>query len=291
MSSLAKKLYIRNSAGTQQTANIYDDVTEAYPAYMHLTVDGTTAYIPIVATNDSKATIGRVTESNGVTYAIASRASVPYNSAYYTSTGSFTVPSGVYRVRVTCVGGGAGSVIWFRNMPRGTNITGYNGGGTTSFGSLVSASGATSTYVSGNYEWVGTGESQSHEWVLYGYTVSQGTTNATYIRVYGVWVAGGPAVPLTRYDGSVAGYAGAGGQGNAQYVSDFSTTGASGYKTVSVVSVTPGTTIQCNVGAGGPAWFDWTTTYEGAFGNSGRHVWPGSAGAILVEYGGAIETM
>jgi hypothetical protein len=138
---------------------------------------------------------------------------------------------------------------------------------------------------------VSNGESYTREWILYGYTVSQGTTNGTYIRVYGVWVAGGPAVPLTRYDGSVAGYAGEGGQGNAQTVNDFSTTGASGYKTVSVVSVTPGTTIQCNVGAGGPAWFDWLSSYQDAFGSQGRHVWPGRAGAILVEYGGAIETM
>jgi hypothetical protein len=69
----------------------------------------------------------------------------------------------------------------------------------------------------------------------------------------------------------------------------WSATGASGYRTVSTITVTPGQSISYTVGNYGKGWKhgSYQTSTDNSSGgvNAGR----GYAGAILVEYGAGIQ--
>lgn len=267
MATLFKKLYMTDRAGTQQTTELYSTTSEAGSAYAHLVVDGTTCYIPLISTSDSSATNGRVTKSNGTTYAIAASAVPAYATRLITSgTGTFTVTSGVTKLRVTCVGGGASGRVWKQQSVSvggrdnayddvSTSQAGHNAGGTTTFGS-VSASGASSRTAGYNSG---------------GYKDSIGS------------VSGGSATPITNYLGTQVASAGAGGGtyftawgGN---LGNESMGGGSGYRTQSIITVTPGQTISYSVGAGG----------RGTYYDSKRYTSSGSTGAIYLEWGQGIQ--
>jgi hypothetical protein len=111
---------------------------------------------------------GNVLTSNGTTWTSAAPAVIGARSQIFTSSGTFTVPTGVTAVKVTVVGGGGmgssvsnyqaggggggggAAVEWITGLtPAGTvtvtvgagGTTGSTTGGTSSFGSYVSASG------------------------------------------------------------------------------------------------------------------------------------------------------
>lgn len=107
MALLTKKFHFFKTSET--TANIYSTTTEAGSNYIRAYVDKTNGYIPIGELNHVNATIGRVLK-NGITYAILSTGSIPYTKKTYTSAGTFTftVPSGITRVKLTLAGGGGG---------------------------------------------------------------------------------------------------------------------------------------------------------------------------------------
>lgn len=66
MATLTKKVYMKNSAGTQQTALIYSTTTETGTPYIFVH-DGTTqGYVPLCSTSDSRATSGRVIKGGGL---------------------------------------------------------------------------------------------------------------------------------------------------------------------------------------------------------------------------------
>lgn len=316
MATFAKKLHMINSAGTEQTAEIYSTADEAGSPYLNATVDGTAGYIALVDTSDSSATSGRVTTSSGTLYAIgkASTPSYSYTTLTTAGSGTWTVPSGVTKLRVSVVGGGAGGSSGFVidngsyasgscSSPAGTRDT-LVGGSASSFGS-VSANGGTNfslSYYKYRSTCTGTGGRdgytcyKSHNWLNH---ISTGYHNGT-LSTSGDGVGGGAAVPLQNYLGTTivsvgaGGYADSGNTSLADYcggtVYSRVCSGASGYRTVSTISVTPGQVISYTVGAGG----NWYRSGSGAYynyewGTSGHHGSPGATGGILIEWGQGIE--
>lgn len=308
MALLANKLYIQKGS-TTQSANIYSTTAEAGSNYLSAKIGSTTGYIPLVATTDTRATNGRVTKS-GTDYAIGSTAVPAYTKwGKASGSGNFTVPANVTKLRVTCVGGGSGGLITeaTEDDSKVTNIASSAGGATT-FGSVV-ANGGTAPSAShqgysvsyDEYSNLPSGGGYSASVTagkgFYNSTIVSGNTNTVTPT----------AVPITDYKGNVlyqqhgtggsvnacGTTASAVGTGNKQYTA---TTGASGYRTIQTISVTPGQVIAWSVGAGGQGRYRrvcvtnaqntavsaWTTFNNGGVG-------PGTAGAIVVEYGIGIE--
>ena len=280
MAIYAKKVYLKNTSGKQQTAEIYSKPEEAGPNYIYVTIDGSAGYIALAGTSDSNATSGRVKRS-GTTYAIASTGIPPYTSKLLTTVepGTFKVPSGVTKLRVTCVGGGAGGVVT------------YNSGGSfdksaglaSTFGSIT-ASGAGAAYF---YRTSSTDSEGNVSYDITSVTPGSGTTAGyTSTRTSSVY-DGAPAVPITNYQGTQVHTAGNGG--HADGAGDALACGSSGHKTVSVITVTPGQSISYTVGDRGAGCRYGTYTYTDNYGNKGAHVSPGGVGAILVEWGRGIQ--
>lgn len=289
MATLVKKIYMKNSAGTQQTALIYSTTGESGTPNLPLKVDGVQGYVCLVGTSDTRATSGRVKTSAGAQYAIGTMGVPAYGKMLYTANSSFTVPAGVTVLRVTCVGGGAGGVASGYNGWAGTFTTTGAGGGSTSFGSVTAqgATAASETYkVTNAGEGVLKGQYISHV-ISYGYNNGERYTDANPH-------SGGAATPLVTIGGATAGAAGAGGMadlasyGTSQLSQRTCLTGASGYRTVSTISVTPGQVITATIGAGGAGRY-LTQWIQGSKSEGGVSVSSGSPGAVLVEWGEGIQ--
>ena len=149
MAEMTKKLHFLKN-GTEQTAKAYSTTAEAGSSYITNVIDNTTCYIPLGATGDAQATIGRVTKG-GTTYAIKSQAKPAYAEKSWTTAGTYTwtAPAGVTRIRVAVCGGGGGQATvtighsgWYDDFNAIAPFSAGNGG-TSSFGSLVSATGGT----------------------------------------------------------------------------------------------------------------------------------------------------
>lgn len=257
MAELAKKLHLKKGT-TEHLAKAYSTTAEAGTEYITNKIDGVTAYIPIGATNDSRATMGRVTK-NG-TKAILNSGKPPYTEMQWTTPGTytFTVPAGVTRIRVAVCGGGGGGTS--SNMSETAGA-----GGTSNFGSLLQATGGGGGKNVGGY-WEGTedfsngtpqgGTAGSPN----GYT---GTTNNTNTD--------GFALSFTKASGSY----GVGGYGNYSLRAHRGGGGGSGGYDSNYVSVTSGSTYSVVVGNGGSS--------------LGYKVSAGTSGFVLIAFGGEIE--
>lgn len=290
MATFSKKLYMKNTAGTQQSAEIYSTTGEVGSAYAHLVVDGTTGYVPLVSTSNARATSGRVTETSGTTYAIGKAGYVAYSYGLYTSSGTFTVPAKVYKLRVTCVGGGAGVLCYMGRF----SITGddytykgpgsywyYSGAGRKTTFSSVSASGAGSNKVYCVVSSRAVSENYYKNYPTYSnQTVGGGGVSGTSYKSCG-YKSGTSGLYVTTIKGNSFGPYGKGGGGGGDGHNDtvYTITGSSGYRTTSTISVTPGQKIAYTVGGGGSGFQD----------GAAYNVESGSAGAILVEWGLGIE--
>lgn len=308
MAVLAKKLRIKASGGAQQAANIYSTPGEANNNAMRVSVDGVAGYVALGSTGDARRTNGRVKKSNGTTYAILANGTPDYGYRVLTANGSFTVPTGVTVLRVTCVGGGAGGgtdYSWdkqnrYPNWSNGTNVsvTWTTGGGKTTFGSVVANGGSNISYGGtvkyhsaqsendNSYLFLPTpGVSGSSTW----FSVSQGYHSGRYEWSTGNYIEGAGAVPLTTYTGTQVATAGAGGNGDGDGFDDggIAANGASGYRTVQTINVTPGQVIGYAIGGGGYGWWRGGQHTGGSSGGSGCGM--GARGAILVEWGKGIQ--
>lgn len=308
MAKLTKKIYLKNSAGTQQTAALYSTTGEVGSNYVRLYVDSANCYAPLVSTSAATATSGRVIK-NSTTYAIGSSASVAYDSRQFKTAGSgtFTVPSGVYKLRVTCVGGGSGGISVARNSLEVSKISTYlksysgsNGaytkarfknvdGGTTTFGS-VSASGGYKAYTTAKHTYQsGTGDSSETITCFY---PSKITTNIGYTKITmyndADWHAGASAVPLTNIKGTTVFSAGAGGPADGGSSTYAASPGSSGVRTVSTISVSPGDKIAWTVGNYGQGLRLTAFTTSTDNNSSGVGAGRGYVGGILVEWGEGI---
>lgn len=295
MATLAKKFRMRTSSGAVQLANIYSTPGEANNNTMRVLADDIAGYVAVGSIGDPRQTNGRVRKTNGVTYAILTDGAPAYGYGYYTSNGSFTVPAGVTKLRVTCVGGGAGGMLERDcdgfSASGAYTLSGVEGG-TTTFGSVV-ANGATSSVYSIRVAVSDDGEGNTfHDcYNSRSVTNSSGTqsgTNAINGSNSSHGYQGAAAVSLTRIDGTSAGSAGAGGGVTAGQDAQVCT-GGSGYKTTQFLSVSPGQTISCSIGSGGKC-LHRGTLFATAH-NDGRYgiAYPGSNGAVLVEWGEGIQ--
>ena len=124
--SIFKHLGIKKGTSTWEVP-IYDNAAEAGSAYSYIKVGGTTGYIPLCATSDSRATAGRVKEHTGTIWAIATSGIPAYKKITYSTPGNFTftIPAGVTKLRVEVAGGGGGGG---GGLEIGTRGGGGNGG-------------------------------------------------------------------------------------------------------------------------------------------------------------------
>lgn len=109
MAELTKKLHFKKNT-TEHLAKAYSTTAEAGAEYITNKIDGVTAYVPIGATNDSRATMGRIKETVGSEKAILTNGNLPYDKCFWNEAGvfTFTVPMGVSEVIITLAGGGGG---------------------------------------------------------------------------------------------------------------------------------------------------------------------------------------
>lgn len=127
MAELAKKLHLKKGT-TEHLAKAYSTTAEAGAEYITNKIDGVTAYVAIGATNDSRATMGRVTK-NG-TKAILTMGKPPYAKKSWTTPGtySFTVPASITQLRIEVAGGGGGGGGGYVSQSAGLTWYGGNGG-------------------------------------------------------------------------------------------------------------------------------------------------------------------
>lgn len=275
MAELAKKLHFLKS-GTEQTAKAYSTTDEAGDNYTPLKIEGVACYAPLGATDDAMATNGRVIKG-GTTYAIKSQAKPPYTEVPYTTAGThtFTVPAGVTRLRVAVCGGGGGGVA--DNTER-INVQTAGTGGTSSFGSLIQATGGTGAKT---YEYY-TEDSDGYEVRKEGMDAGVGgSPNGNKGTVYYKGFQGS----VTYADGG-AGFAlsftkttGTYGQGGSTTSRKYGAGGGSGGYNTNYVNVTSNTTYTVTVGGGGakaqPSSADATAV-------------AGNSGFVFIAYGGDI---
>ena len=188
--------------------------------------------------------------------------------------GNWTVPAGVYKIRVTCVGGGGGGGEGFNG---GVGANGSNGGNTTFTGAITGFGGSG-----------GTGGSNSVYGVLGGAGAAGGAgapgENSSFGAggggAYGVGGNGGGAGGLGSVSTSSAltGAYGGGGGGGRAAIGGCGGGGGGGTNislvTASNINTIPGTTIAYSVGAGG----------AGGTGGAGVDGAAGGSGIIIIEY-------
>lgn len=273
MAELLKKLHIKRGTDVQ-TAKIYSTTAEAGIEYIFAKVDGVDAYICLGATNDERATKGRILK-NGETKAILNSGKPPYTEQSWTTAGTYTwtCPAGVTRVRVAvCGGGGGGRVSYFPHGRAGS-------GGTSSVqsGSTVKIQ---ATGGAGAYTYYRTIQDNDNNWTGHFATAGTGGTpngnsggernSPDGTSTSGTAPGGaGFALAFTQNSG---GY----GQGGSATVNSYrggvGGGGSGGYDT-NYIDVTPLETLTIIVGAGG----------SGAVGGNS-----GASGFVFIAYGGDI---
>lgn len=277
MARLAKKFYVSKGSATY-AHTVYSTVAEITNGiYMRCRVDGVDGYVAAGSTTSPRATPARMLK-NGVTYALWKDAINVYSYKLLTASGSFTVPAGVYQLRVTAVGGGAGGV---------SGCLANSRGGTSTF-KTISAGGA------GGAKWTvhSNRECNQDGCTTNYYTTFDSAGYGTALTVNGQ-CNGQPCVPLTNVSGTQIGCAGKGGFSDCGWCNGGGDQngcgcGGSGIKVVGTVSVTPGEVIAYTVGAAGKGC---CCRCEGCTHSAdGCTAGYGSAGAILVEWGVGIES-
>lgn len=132
MATLNKKLKIKSGSSTQ-SCNLYTTTTEAGTNNLKLKVDNQNAYAALGGVGDNNISKARV-KKNGTTYAIKTTAGVPYGKKEYRTPGTytFTVPSGVTKIKVEIAGagggGGGGTRIFYGGSKTPTDYKYYTGG-------------------------------------------------------------------------------------------------------------------------------------------------------------------
>lgn len=259
MAELAKKLHLKKGT-TEHLAKAYSTTAEAGTEYITNKIDGVTAYIPIGATTDSRATIGRVKKSGDAEKAILTMGKPPYTEKSWTTAGTytFTIPQGVTRVRIALCGGGGASAT------DSTYTKQAGSGGISKFGDLIKASGGGGAWKDGYYNDTEDFNSSSRGG---GGGVPNGRNG----------VRGNGAMTKTQgfklsFDLTNGDY----GSGACVLNSPFGSSGGSGGYNSNYVNVTPNMTYPVVVGDGGKAIKD---------SNSEQN---GTSGFVMVAYGGNI---
>jgi hypothetical protein len=280
MAELAKMLHFLKN-GTEQTARAYSTVDEACDNYVKGKIDGVACYIPLGATNDDMATNGRVIKG-GTTYAIKEQSKPAYTEVKYTTAGThtFTVPSGVTRMRVAVCGGGGGGCTNFENPPhqQGASSKRYYGGngGDSSFGTLITATGGSAGSCNTKCTFY---DGDGFDFVNNGYAGAGGTPNGNQgtLNSNRTGTATGGAGFLLSFT-KTSGTYGQGGNAPNTNNGNASGPGGSGGYNSAYITVTSNATYTITVGAGGTA-NSYSSKYKATAGNSGF---------VFIAYGGDI---
>lgn len=279
MAELTKKLHFKKNT-TEHMAKAYSTTAEAGAEYITNKIDGVTAYVPIGATNDSRATMGRVKKPNGAEKAILTMGKPPYTEKSWTTAGTytFTVPAGVTRIRVAVCGGGSGSVAWESRFVNNyvSHLDGL-AGEKSSFGSLVTATGGGAPQIHG------VDDDEDGRWEMTGNGGSGGTPNGksgSFQKGTGSLNGGdGHNLSFTNTSGSY-GKGGACSTSHSTWNSTIASGGGGGYNTA-FVNVTPTNTYTITVGSGSKG----VTCYSPSI---ALKVNDGTSGFVLIAYGGDI---
>lgn len=287
MAELVKKHHYKQN-GVEQTAKTYSTIAEAGTEYIENKIDGVICYVAIGDTTDNRATVGRVKKSSiAAERAILSTGKVPYTEISWTTPGvyTWTAPGGVYRALVATCGGGAGCLVATLNSMR-PPTTSYTAGtgGTSSFGSFLSATGGIGfSYNASNHsELRGMIDGPGH--ALSGYAGSPNGRNGHVITgdhnpsPSGYGAGFGLSFSLTNGN---YGQGGQGYMGNPD-TNNVCSIGSSGGYNTGYVNVTPGTTYTIYVGAGGNAFIHDTS-------NSSPWAHNGNSGYVYIAFGGDIN--
>jgi hypothetical protein len=194
--------------------NLLSDATlpTTTPTNGQIPIGNGTTYVPATITAGSNIT---VTNGAGTITIAASATSPQVYSQLFTASGTWTAPTGVTRVRVWCVGGGAGAALFPSGCPvmgfggaggvsvgvytvspgtgytvtigaggagvsSSTNITG-GPGGTTSFGGVISATGGSGGNSQGNGFVTNGSTGAGSSGTVYNSSAVSGSQAATYI--------------------------------------------------------------------------------------------------------------
>lgn len=252
MAELTKKLHFLKN-GIEQTAKAYSTTDEVGSIYIPSKIDGVACYIPVGSVSDAMATNGRVIKS-GTTYAIKSQAKPAYAEKSWTTAGTYTwtCPSEVSKIRVAVCGGGGGGAY----IGKIGDVT-ANEGGSSEFGSLISATGGHGGRVSKIFNTVVTGGTGG---------TPNGREGSAAQKSSSVSGGTGFALSFNLTDGSY------GNGGASSGSSGPRAGGGSGGYDSSYVNVSPNMSYTVVVGAGG----------SGNGGDSGK------SGFVLIAYGGDI---
>lgn len=290
MAELAKKLNFKKD-GVQQTAKAYSTTAEAGAEYIENKIDGVKCYVAVGDPADSRATVGEIKKSStAAERAILNSGKPAYTEMSWTRQGTytFTVPTGVSRIRVACCGGGGGCS-YMSKYTDDSNTYHYTAktGGNSSFGSLISAAGGgggsvychTASDVTNSYG--GLGGSPNGNAGNYVYYIGLVNTELTS--------SGGSGFALS-FSRTIS----AGGYGNGGYAFTSSGNnpfepgefivnaggGSGGYNT-GYFNVTAGSTYSVVVGAGADKFNTKWVSYQ-------RTGYPGKSGFVLIAFGGDI---
>lgn len=274
MAILNKKLKIKDASGNIVDCNIYTTQTEAGSTALNMKVDGESTFVAMGGgVSAYGATKGRA-KINGETYAILSESKPPYTEKSWTIAGTytFTVPSGITRIRVAVCGGGGGSC----GHGMGSTTLRGEAGGISSFGNLITATGGGGgyLYIDGSTikgEAHGTGGNPNGE-----------SYEGESLSIKGLPSSfGGHALSFINESGSY-GQAVRVKQSGRNYIT-FTYGGGGGYNS-NYIDVIPSTTYKITVGKGGNA-----TNYN-LMANTDITNLPYSEGNgfVLIAYGGDI---
>ena len=272
MAELAKKLHFKKD-NTEHTAKAYTVAEEAGAEYITNKIDGVVCYIAIGATNDERATMGRVIK-NG-TKAILNSGKPPYAEKEYTSPGTytFTVPKNVRKIRYAICGAGSGA------MGKGEYEANVSAGGNSSLNNITVTGGSGGRIYFGG--WPGDVRYDQQQ----GGTPNGHIGNWTHMSIYnmGTEIQGGAGWAL-NFDMQGGNY-GKGGNcrtwnwGNCGS-QGWMVSGASGGYITGYLEVTPEQTLSVNVGGGSSGY------WRGDAGNA--NVDWGANGFVLIAWGGYI---
>lgn len=287
MATLNKKLKIKSGSSTQ-SCNLYTTTTEAGSDNLKLKVDNQNVYASLTTTSDSKASKGRIKKSNA-TKAIAISGKPPYTEKSWTTAGTytFTVPSGITRIRVAVCGGGGGGAI--ANDTRNSSSTSASGtaGENSKFDNIIATGGGGGytevEYYRGGYSKSGYYYSTDYN----GHVGSAGspnghagirTTSTGTFSYDNMWGRSVSFTDTTKENNNQYGSGGGGGNNSSSDIpSEFCSGGSGGFSS-QYINVTSGKTYTIVVGKGG------NRGNNSSVGNAKN----GKQGFVLIAYGGDI---
>ena len=249
VSSLTAGTGISVSASTGAVTVTNSGVTSAV-AGTGISVSGATGAVTFTNSGVTSLTAGTGISLSGSTGAVTITSSSAYvgpSAQVYTTAGSstFTIPTGITKLKVTVVGGGGGSA--YATGPCGCTQVAGGSGGTSS----VASGTQTITTISATG---GAGGPATGSAVAVGGLGSNGDLNSRG----GIY---GSLLSQTSASGALLGAGGQSGSGNV---------GASGGAAIKwLTGLTPGNTLSITVGN---------------FGSSGATAWRGGVGVVLIEW-------